>query len=75
MGQSVTEVDQYFVHNDGTPSNNRSHIYEVELLYERPSAKIENYHELVWLPLLEVIKQLKNDGFAQVMATWLRRRT
>ncbi len=40
---------------------------------ERPSAKTENDHELVWLPPLEVIKRLKNDGYAWAIVLWLRR--
>ena len=72
-GRLVTRFDHYWIHDDGTPYNNRCHIYETELVRERPEAKTENDHELVWLPPLEVIKRLKNEGYAWAMVLWLRR--
>lgn len=73
VGKPVTVIDHYFIHADGTPYNNRCHFYEVELVAQKPQAKAEDDHELVWLPPLEVIKRLKNEGYAWAMALWLRR--
>ncbi len=72
-GPSVTVFNHYWIHEDGTPYNNRCHIFEARLVAERPDAKTENDHELVWLPPLEVIKRLKNEGYAWAMVLWLRR--
>ena len=72
-GRLLTEIDHYFIHDDGTPYNNRCRFFEVELLGHRPEAKSEADHELVWLPPLEVIKRLKNEGYAWAMVLWLRR--
>ncbi|ESQ76980.1 NUDIX domain-containing protein [Asticcacaulis sp. AC402] len=72
VGRQVTQIDHYFVHDDGTPYNNRCHFYEVEMRAHRPAAKTELDHELVWLPPLEVIKRLKNEGYAWAMVLWLR---
>ena len=73
VGRPVTEILHYFVHADGTGYNNLCRFYEVERVAERPKAKIEDDHELIWLPPLEVIKRLKNEGYAWAMALWLRR--
>jgi len=72
-GRLVTQFDHYWIHDDGTPYNNRCQIFETELVCERPEAKTEADHELVWLPPLEVIKRLTNEGYAWAMVLWLRR--
>jgi 8-oxo-dGTP diphosphatase len=56
-----------------SPYNNHCHFFEVELVAAKPAAKTEADHELVWLPPLEVIKRLKNEGYAWAMVMWLRR--
>ncbi|MEI9904608.1 MAG: hypothetical protein WDN06_12015 [Asticcacaulis sp.] len=43
-------------------------------MHERPDAKSEADHELVWLPPLDVITHLKNEGYAWALVLWLRRR-
>lgn len=72
IGYSVTDIDHYFIHDDGTPYNNRCRFFEVELVRERPGSKTEADHELVWLAPMEVIKRLKNEGYAWAMVLWLR---
>lgn len=69
----VTEINHFFIHDNGTPYNNHCRFFEAELIGERPSAKTEDDHELIWLPPLEVIKRLKNEGYAWAMVCWLRR--
>ena len=73
VGRLVTQFDHYWIHDDGTPYNNRCSIFETEWARDRPEAKSEADHELVWLPPLEVIKRLKNEGYAWAMVLWLRR--
>lgn len=73
VGKPVTEILHHFVHADGTGYNNLCRFYEVEWVADRPNAKVEDDHELIWLPPLEVIKRLKNEGYAWAMALWLRR--
>ncbi len=72
VGPLVTDINHYFIHDDGTPYNNLCHFHQVELVRERPEAKTEPDHELVWLSPLEVIKRLKNEGYAWAMVLWLR---
>ncbi len=74
VGKLVTELNHYFIHDDGTPYNNHCRFYEAELVRERPKAKTEDDHELVWLPPLEVVKRLKNEGYAWAMVCWMRNR-
>ena len=72
-GLLAAEFNHYWIHDDGTPYNNHCLIHEVELVRERPEAKTEKDHELVWLPPLEVLKRLKNEGYAWAVVLWLRR--
>jgi len=69
---SVTEILHYFIHVDGTPYNNHCHFFEMRLLAERPEAKVEADHELVWLTPLQVFLLLKNEGYAWAFLVWLR---
>lgn len=73
VGRLVTELDHYFIHDDGTPYNNRCLFFEAEFISDRPDAKTENDHERVWLTPLEVLKRLKNEGYAWAFLLWLRR--
>jgi 8-oxo-dGTP diphosphatase len=68
----VCEILHYFVHENGTPYNNRCRFYVVKWVDDRPGQKIETDHELVWMTPLEAIKSLKNDGFAWAVTCWLR---
>lgn len=73
VGSLVAEFNHYMVHDDGTPYNNHARVYEVELVAERPQAKTEDDHELIWLSPLEVIKRLKREGYGWAMVRWIRR--
>jgi 8-oxo-dGTP diphosphatase len=70
----VVEFRHYFLMEDGTPFNNHSHIFEVEFVADRPAGKVEDDHELIWLPPLEVIKRITKEGYAWGIVNWLRRR-
>lgn len=74
VGPLISTFLHYWIHDDGTPYNNHCRVYEVSLVKARPDAKTELDHELVWLSPLEVIKRLKNEGYAWAMVQWLRRR-
>ena len=73
VGGLIAEFNHYMVHDDGTPYNNHARVYEVEFVAERPQAKVEDDHELIWLPPLEVIKRLKREGYGWAMVRWIRR--
>lgn len=75
VGQLLAEFNHYMVHDDGTPYNNHARVYEVEFVRDRPDAKVEDDHELIWLPPLEVIKRLKREGYGWAMVRWIRRET
>lgn len=75
VGQPITDLKHYFIHEDGTPYNNHAHFFEITLLGEKPEAKCEADHDLVWLSPLEVITHLKNEGYAWALVAWLRRRS
>lgn len=73
VGKPVTDLFHYFINDDGTAYNNLCRFYEVELVGHKPQAKVEDDHELIWLPPLEVIKRLTKEGYVWAMALWLRR--
>jgi len=73
VGELISTFQHYWIHDDGTPYNNRCLVFEATLKAVRPEAKSEADHELVWLPPLEVIKRLKNEGYAWAMVQWIRR--
>ncbi len=71
-GRRVTDILHYFIHDDGTPYNNRCNFFEVRLVGAQPEAKCEPDHELVWLNPLQVLANLKNEGYAWALVLWLR---
>lgn len=73
VGAKVTEIQHYFLHDDGTPYNNTCLFYEV-VEEGAFGGKVEADHELVWLNPLQVIVNLKNEGYAWAFALWLRNR-
>lgn len=68
----ITDLKHYFIHEDGTAYNNHAHFFEVALIGEKPEARCEADHELVWLNNLQVITSLKNEGYVWALVTWLR---
>lgn len=68
----VADLMHYIIHEDGTPYNNHSHIFEVRQTGIDPALKCEADHELVWLNPLQVITRLKHEGYAWPLVLWLR---
>ncbi|WAC49398.1 NUDIX domain-containing protein [Asticcacaulis sp. SL142] len=73
-GRFITDVRQYVVNRNNPRQQylNHAHFFEVSLIGERLEAKIEDDHELVWLEPLEIIKRIRNDGYAWAITKWLR---
>ena len=70
----VADLMHYIIHENGTPYNNHSHVFEVRQTGIDPALKCEADHELVWLNPLQVITNLKNEGYAWPLILWLRDR-
>jgi 8-oxo-dGTP diphosphatase len=71
-GALVTRADQLFRMSDGEPVNNRTGIYAAEVAGADPALKIEDDHELVWLPPREALTLLRHDSHAWAVLKWLR---
>ena len=71
-GALVVRASQRFRQTDGSPVNNRSAHYVVEVTGEDPALKIEDDHELVWLEPEAALKRLRHDSHAWAVACWLR---
>ena len=72
-GPLLTRADQVFRLADGTPVNNRSGIYRVDIVKEDASLKVEDDHRLVWLDPLQALTVMRHDSHAWAVACWLRR--
>jgi 8-oxo-dGTP diphosphatase len=66
-------ADQFIVKSDGSPANNRSVLFEADLMGEDKSLKIEADHELVWLDADLALRRLRHDSHAWAVLAWLRR--
>ena len=71
-GAPVVRASQRFRQTDGSPVNNRSGHYLVEIVGEDPALKIEDDHELVWLAPNEALTRLRHDSHAWAVLSWLR---
>lgn len=71
-GAEIVRADQYFRKTDGEPVNNRSVIFEAELLGEDPSLKCEDDHELVFAEPQEAMLRLRHDSHAWGLLRRLR---
>ena len=71
-GALVMRACQLFRQTDGSPVNNRSGHYMVEIIGEDPALKIEEDHELVWLEPEEALRRLRHDSHAWAVLSWLR---
>jgi 8-oxo-dGTP diphosphatase len=69
----LTRADQFFRLADGSPVNNRSGFYLVDILGEDADLKIEDDHRLVWLDPLRALTLMRHDSHAWAVACWLRR--
>jgi 8-oxo-dGTP diphosphatase len=67
------QADQFLIKTDGAAANNRSVLFEADLMREDPSLKIEDDHELVWLDADEALRRLRHDSHAWAVLAWLRR--
>ncbi len=73
-GRQIVRAAQYFEKADGQPVNNQFGVYEVSVTGERPGLKIEDDHELIWIPPAEAVQHLRHDGHAWAVAMWWRGR-
>ncbi len=71
-GALVVRADQLFRKSEGEAVNNRSGVYEAELVGEDPALKIEDDHELVWLEPHRALTLLRHDSHAWAVLAWLR---
>jgi 8-oxo-dGTP diphosphatase len=65
-------ADQFLVKTDGAPANNRSVLFEADLMSEAPGLKIEDDHELIWLEADAALRRLRHDSHAWAVLAWLR---
>jgi 8-oxo-dGTP diphosphatase len=70
--QPITQFVQLFAHKNGDHYLNLAHVFEVDWIADRPSAKCETDHELIWMSPLECVKSLDKEGFAWAVVAWLR---
>ena len=71
-GALVMRACQLFRQTDGSPVNNRSGHYMVEIIGEDPALKIEEDHELVWFEPGQALTLLRHDSHAWAVLAWLR---
>lgn len=72
-GERLLDAAQFFTKSDGVPVNNFGGIWTVEALGYNAGAKIEDDHELVWMPPGLAVERLRHDAHAWAVASWLRR--
>jgi 8-oxo-dGTP diphosphatase len=66
-------ADHYFVDPVGHSVNTRGVFFAARLLAEAPELKIEDDHELIWMPPQAALLKLDRESHAWAMALWLRR--
>ena len=69
----VAEAGQYFRKTDGEPLNNVGGYWTATVTAERPEAKCEDDHTLVWLEPAFAVAHLRHDAHAWAVAAWMRR--
>jgi 8-oxo-dGTP diphosphatase len=72
--REVLRAAQYFQKTDGESVNNLFGVYEVTVGGEDEALKIEDDHELVWIPPAEAVQHLRHDSHAWAVAMWWRHR-
>lgn len=72
-GAVLGQADQHFVDTDGRTFNNRQTFFEVAILGEAPSLKVEDDHTLDWMTPEAAIAAMRHDSHAWGVARWLRR--
>jgi 8-oxo-dGTP diphosphatase len=73
VGTAFLRADQTFINTSGTPFNNRGTFFDVTLVGEAPSLKIEEDHTLVWMGPEAAVAALRHDAHAWAVAAWRRR--
>jgi 8-oxo-dGTP diphosphatase len=68
------QADQYLRNTEGQTYNNRSTLFAVDARDSDAGLKIEDDHELVWMPPLDALSILRHDSHAWAVAGWLRRK-
>ena len=71
-GMLITRADQFMRKTDGDPVNNRSTVFRAEVTGEDAALKIEDDHELIWLPPAEAATRLRHDSHAWAVLAWMR---
>ena len=71
-GALVVRARQRFRQTDGSPVNNHSGHYVVQITGEDPGLKIEDDHELVWFSPEAALTRLRHDSHAWAVLSWLR---
>ncbi len=71
-GGLIVRADQFMRRTDGDPVNNRTAIFRAEPIGDNPALKIEDDHELVWMPPLQALLGLRHDSHAWAVAAWMR---
>ena len=71
-GALVVRARQRFRQTDGSPVNNHSGHYVVQIRGEDAALKIEEDHELVWFSPEDALTRLRHDSHAWAVLSWLR---
>jgi 8-oxo-dGTP diphosphatase len=68
----LTYADQYLIKTDGEAANNRTTIFEAEVMGEDARLKIEPDHQLVWMAPDAALRSIRHDSHAWGIAAWIR---
>ena len=73
-GRAVAQAEQYMLSAHREPFLSQGSFFEALQEGERPQLKIEDDHELVWMPPQEALQKLRHDSHAWAVTAWLRSR-
>jgi 8-oxo-dGTP diphosphatase len=71
-GRLITRAEQYMVSAHGELFLSQGGFFEAALKAERPDLKIEQDHELLWMPARDALLSLRHDAHAWAVTAWLR---
>lgn len=69
----LVRADHYFENGKGERFNTRGVFFAAEVLEERPEAKVEADHELMWREPHDALRLLSRDSHVWALVNWLRR--
>ena len=72
-GPEICRASQYFLTSDDEAVNNRCIFFETPVVGADPALKIEDTHELVWLPPREALRTVRHEAHAWAIVASLRR--